>query len=76
MAELKNMGKDIDEIKGGMKEIKDDMKPNTEHRITCTALWKAHDKEHASLKTKSWVGDIAAAAAGVMTAVGASMAKS
>ena len=69
MAELKNMGKDIDEIKGGMK-------PNTEHRIACEERWKAHDREHTSLNTKKWAGDIGAAIAGAVAGAAAAMTKS
>ena len=44
---------DLDEIKGGMAL-------NTEARIASTERWKAHEKEHASLNTKKWAGDIGA----------------
>jgi hypothetical protein len=48
------LGGKLDGIAKDVKEIKGDMKLNTEARITHTERWKAHDKEHASLNTKKW----------------------
>jgi hypothetical protein len=66
----------LDHLIEGQEEIKDGMKLNTEARIASTERWKAHEKEHASLNTKKWAGDIGAAIAGALTAVGITVAKS
>jgi hypothetical protein len=70
------LGMKLDYVIETVDEIKEAIALNTEHRITCSERWKQHDREHASLNTKKWAGDIAAAAAGVVAAIGASMAKS
>jgi len=70
------LGMKLDYVIETVDEIKEAIALNTEHRITCSERWKQHDKEHTSLNTKKWVGDISAAAAGILAAVGASMAKS
>jgi len=70
------LGGKLDRIAEDVAEIKAGMQRNTEYRIAATERWKAHDKEHASLNTKKWAGDIGAAIAGALTAVGITVAKS
>ena len=59
----------LDHLIKGQEEIKADLRLNTEARITSEERWKAHDKEHSSLRTKSWAGDISAAVAGGIAAL-------
>ena len=70
------LGVKLDSIAKDVAEIKDGVRLNTEYRIASTQRWKDHDKEHASLNTKKWAGDIGAAIAGALTAVGITVAKS
>ena len=57
------------EIKDNQKEIRADLRLNTDARIASDERWKAHDKEHGSLRTKSWAGDIGAAVTGGIAAL-------
>ena len=59
------LGEKMDNMQADVSEIKTDTKLNTEERIASKERWKAHDKEHSSIKAKSWVGDIGAAIAGI-----------
>jgi len=70
------LGGKLDRIAEDVAEIKAGMQRNTEYRIAATERWKAHDKEHASLNTKKWAGDIGAAATGIAAAVAAAITKS
>ena len=70
------LGMKLDYVITTVDEIKEGMKLNTEYRIAGTERWKAHDKEHTSLNTKKWVGDIGAAAAGIAAAIAAGLTKS
>ena len=68
--------KDLEYLIKGQDEIKDSVKLNTEYRIAGKERWKQHDKEHVSLNTKKWVGDVGAAVAGALTAIGVGLSKS
>jgi len=70
------LGMKLDYVIETVDEIKAAIALNTEHRITCTETWRLHDKEHASLNAKKWVGDIGAALAGALTAIGVGLSKS
>ena len=70
------LGTKMDYMIKGQEEIKAGMKLNTEARIANTERWKQHDKEHTSLKAKSWVGDIGAGIVGIGAAIAAAVSKS
>ena len=54
------LGEKMDNMQVDVSEIKKDTKLNTEERIASKERWKQHEKEHASLNTKKWAGDIGA----------------
>ena len=70
------LGAKMDNMQADVSEIKKDTKLNTEERITSKERWKAHDKEHASLNAKKWVGDIGAGIVGIGAAIAAAVTKS
>ena len=68
--------KGFEEMKDAQKEQNRQIRVNSDLCIEHSVLWKQHDKEHVSLNTKKWAGDIGAAIAGALTAVGITVAKS
>ncbi len=63
------LGEKMDNMQADVSDIKKDTKLNTEERIASEVLWKAHDKEHANLRVKSWAGDVGAAMTGGIAAL-------
>ena len=70
------LGAKMDNMQADVSEIKKDTKLNTEERIASKERWKQHDKEHSSLNTKKWAGDVGAAIAGAVAGITAAIAKS
>ena len=69
------LGVKLDHVIEGQEEIKAGMQLNTEARIASTERWTQHDKEHSSLRAKSWAGDIGAAITGAVAAIGVALTK-
>ena len=70
------LGEKMDNMQADVSDIKKDTKKNTEERIASTERWRAHEKEHGSLNTKKWAGDIGAAIAGAVGGITAAILKS
>jgi hypothetical protein len=66
----------IDEIKTNQRVQGDKIEANAMACREHATRWTQHDKEHTSLKAKSWAGDIGAAVAGAVAGITAAIAKS